>query len=159
MFGLTSTLKVAAGSAVIIGLVAAWGFRVDSLRADWRDEALGWRKSTTEVTAQIGNAIGNKKLKWENVGKQVEIYADGYQQLQDINDQRNATIDQMGAERERLMQLNGDLRVKAEKLIKQRAKLIDRLAERAMTPGDRENCQAQIAVAEAALDEVWESGE
>lgn len=145
----------------ILGFVG-WAFRVDHLRAHWRETYFTFKEQVTEeravVTARVGRAVGNPKLKWKDVPKQVEDFAAGYDQLVTDTNTANAQIDAMGAEAERLKALNADLRVRAEKIIRERAKLIDRLATSANDPGERENCQAQIAAAEAALDAVFEEG-
>lgn len=145
----------------ILGFVG-WAFRVDHLRAYWHGKHDAVVEQYTEekavVTARIGRAIGNPKLKWKDVPKQVEDFAAGYDQLVTDTNTANAQLDAMGAESERLKKLNADLRVRAEKIIRERAKLIDRLAASANDPGERENCQAQIAAAEAALDAVFEEG-
>lgn len=157
-FGLYA--KIAAGLAVLA--FVGWAFRVDHLRAYWRETHLTFKEQVAEekavVTARIGRAIGNPKLKWKDVSKQVEDFAAGYDQLVTETNTANAQIDAMGAESERLKALNADLRVRAEKIIRERAKLIDRLAASANDPGEREDCQAQIAAAEAALDAVFEEG-
>jgi hypothetical protein len=145
----------------ILGFVG-WAFRVDHLRAYWRETHFTFKEQVVEeravVTARIGRAVGNPKLKWKDVPKQVEDFASGFDQLVAETGIANARIDALGAESERLKALNADLRVRAEKIIRERAKLIDRLAASANDPGERENCQAQIAAAEAALDAVFEEG-
>lgn len=145
----------------ILGFIG-WAFRADHLRAYWHGKydavVEQYAEETAVVTARIGRAVGNPKLKWKDVPKQVEDFAAGYDVLVTETDIANAKLDQMGAESERLKALNADLRVRAEKIIRERAKLIDRLAASSNDPGERENCQAQIAAAEAALDAVFEEG-
>lgn len=156
MFGLSTFrfgLYIAAALA-LAGFVA-WAFRVDNLRAYWHER---YTSETTETTAQIANAIGNPDLKWRDVGAQVDAYASGHLALVIATDEANARIDAMGAESERLKALNAELRVKADKIIKERAHLIDRLEASANDPGERSDCQAQIAAAQNALDAVYREG-
>lgn len=148
-------LYAAVGAIAAVLLLAAWAFRVDHLRAGWKTK---YETETYEVTARIGNAIGNPKLRWGDVPKQIELYADGHNQLIKATNEANAQIDAMGRESDRLLALNADLRAKADKIIKERAKLIDRLAASAKDPGQADDCQAQIAAAEAALDAIYEEG-
>lgn len=157
MFGI-SYLRLAAYGIIALGVLSfvAWAFRVDHLRGYWHDK---YDSETSQVTAQIANAIGNPKLRWRDVGNQVDAYAKGHQALLLATDEANATIDAMGAESERLKSLNAELRAKADKIIKERARLIDRLEASANDPGDVSDCQAQLAAVEAALDAVIEEGE
>lgn len=145
----------------VLGFVA-WAFRADHLRAHWHKTYVEYKKQDEKedavVTARIGKAIGNKKLKWEDVPDQVERYANGHDLLVTNTEIANGKIAAMGAETERLKKLNSELRAKAEKEIAKRKAAIDRLEESANDPGDREDCQAQIAAAEAALDAIFREG-
>lgn len=153
---MTFRLGLYIAAALAIAGFVAWAFRVDHLRAYWHDK---YDSETTQVTAQIANAIGNPKLRWRDVGTQVDAYATGHNRLLVATDEANARIDAMGAESERLKHLNAELRAKADKIIKERSKLIERLEASANEPGDVSDCQAQLAAVEAALDAVIEEGE
>lgn len=124
----------------------------------WKGEAVEIKEQTVVATARIGRALGNDKLQWKDVPEQVERYADGHNQLVIDTGIANAQIDALGAERDRLRALNAELREKAKAEIKKRNRLIARLDDAALTPGDREDCQAQIAAAEEALDAIYEEG-
>lgn len=145
----------AIGLAVIAALFVAWAFRANHLRAYWHDR---YDTETVQVTAQIANAVGNPKLKWKDVGAQVDAYAKGHDALIVATSEANARIEAMGAESDRLKRFNAELRAKADIAIAARAKAIDRLEQSALTPGDRADCQAQIAAAQSALDAVYEEG-
>ena len=156
MFGLTGLrLGVAIALALAVAGFVAWAFRVDHLRAYWHDRYV---TETGTVNASIANAIGNPDLKWKDVSQQVDRYAKGHAELQRQTIAANATINAMGAEAARLKRLNADMRAKADKAIAQRQTAIDRLARQALDPGERENCQQQIAAAQAALDLIYEEG-
>lgn len=156
MFGLSyARLAVFGILALAIAGFVAWAFRVDNRRAYWHNK---YDVETSQVTAHIANAIGNPDLRWKDVGKQVDLYASGHLKLVIATDEANARIDAMGAESERLKSLNAELRAKADKAIASRGKAIARLEQSALTPGDRDDCQSQIAAAQKALDEVYAEG-
>lgn len=156
MFGLTG-LRLLGAVAGPLAIVAAIGGLAYS-RGQWKDEALDWRKSTVEVSGQIGNSIGKPNLKYKDLGKAVNDYALAHGQLVIDTEIANARIGELGAESKRLKALNAELRVKAKAEITKRNRLIDRLESASLTPGDRNDCQAQIAAAEAALDAIFEEG-
>lgn len=159
MFGLAGIrLWGVLGAALVVALLFAWALRLDALRADWRGKYLGLQKQTYEVTATIGNAIGNKKLKWRDVGEQVVLVAKSRDAWKSVSGEQTAAIDAMGMETQRLQRLNADLRARADKLIRERGKLINRLERQAMDPGDRSNCAAQLQAVDDALNAVFAEG-
>lgn len=163
MLGFSSAKLIGFGlvGLAILGFVA-WAFRADHLREHWHnkhDEVVKlYSNEKAVVTARIGKAVGNDKLKWEDVPDQVERYAESHNQLVKDTNVANAQIDAMGAEAIRLQQLNQELRAAANIEIRKRNKLIQKLDNDALTPGQIEDCQAQIAAAEAVIDQIFEEG-
>lgn len=153
MFGISRYIAAGVGLSLILSL--GWGLRVDHLRDGWRTRYI---TETGEVTATIRRVTGNSELKWKDASPQIEALAGSRQRWKNVAGEQSAAIDALGTESQRLKRLNTELRIKAEKIIKDRAKLIDRLVDQAKTPGDREDCQAQIAAAEAALDAIYDEG-
>jgi hypothetical protein len=156
MFGLGKYLALAGG--VALALVLAWGLRVDHLRAGWKLKFETVVEQTGVVTASIRRATGNPKLKWKDASAQVDALAASRDGWKSAAETQTAAIDRMGAEADRLKALNAELRARAEKEIARRTVAIDRLDNQALTAGDRDNCQQQIAAAEAALDAIYEEG-
>lgn len=148
-------LYAALGLGIAFLLLAAWGFRVDHLRDGWRNRYI---TETGEVTATIRRVTNNPKLKWKDAPEQIEALAVSRESWKSVAGEQTAQIDALGAESERLKKLNAELRAKAQAEIKKRNRLIDRLENDALTPGDRSDCNAQIAAAEAALDAIYAEG-
>lgn len=122
----------------------------------WKGEAVEIKEQTVVATARIGRALGNDKLKWKDVPEQVERYADGHDQLVIDTGIANAQVQQISAEADRLRALNAELREKAKVEIVKRNRLIAKLDNDALTPGDKENLQEQIGAVVAALDAIYE---
>lgn len=154
MFGL-SKIYALAGIGLIAALFITWAFRVDYLRDGWRTRYI---TETGTVTATIRRVTGNNELKWRDANEQIEALADSRKLWKGVAGEQTAAIDSLGAEAERLRKLNATLRAKAEKEIAKRQRAIDRLAASANDPGERDNCQQQIAAAEAALDLIYQEG-
>lgn len=124
----------------------------------WKGEAVELRESTAVVTATLRRVNNNPKLKWKDANEQIEAMAVSRESWKTVAGEQTAAVEAIGAEAERLRALNAELREKAKAEIKKRNRLIARLDDAALTPGDREDCQAQIAAAEAALDAIYEEG-
>lgn len=159
MFGLAG-IRLYGAIAIALAVMGfvGWAFRVNHLRDYWHTAHDQKVYQIEAVTAKIGNAIGNPKLKWKDVPEQVEQIVVSRDSWKTVAGEQTAAIDAMGAETERLQALNADLRARAEKEIAKRKVAIDRLASQATDPGERDNCQQQIAAAEAALDAIYEEG-
>lgn len=127
-------------------------------RNHWKGEALEWKDSAGVVTATIRRVTNNPKLQWKDANEQIQALGDSRQLWKEVATEQTSQIDALGAETERLKKLNAVLRAKAEKEIVKRQKAIERLAASANDPGDRDDCQAQIAAAEAALDIIYAEG-
>lgn len=151
--GIRAYLALGIGLAVLATIA---GLTIS--RNYWKGEATDLREQTYVVTARIGKAVGNTKLKWKDVAEQVERYADGHDQLVIETGIANQRIEELGTEAKRLRALNAKLRAKANAEIKKRNKLIARLDNDALTPGDRDNLQEQISAVVSALDAIFEEG-
>ena len=125
-------------------------------RGNWKDKAEGLESWVVTVTAVAADITKNPGLKREDVAVQLTNYGAANRELLRATNEVTAAINQQSAEAERLKQLNADLRVKADKLIAERSKLIGRLADRSLDAGDRENCQEQLGGVVRALNEVYE---
>lgn len=125
-------------------------------RGNWKDKAEGLESWVVTVTAVAADITENPGLKREDVAVQLTNYGAANRELLRATNEVTAAINQQSAEAERLKQLNADLRVKADKLIAERSKLIGRLADRSLDAGDRENCQEQLGGVVRALNEVYE---
>lgn len=158
MFGLEAKaaklLAIALGSVLVMVLIAGllWS------RGYWKERYEGldeWAVSVTAVTADITE---NKDLKREDVPVQLTLYGEANRKLLQATEEVTAAINQQGEESKRLKALNAELRVKADKLIAERSKLVGRLAERSLDAGDRENCQEQLGAVVRALNDIYEGG-
>lgn len=156
MLGLNRYVIGSLGLVIVLAL--AWGFRVDHLRAGWKGKAEAWATEAGVVTAVAATITENPDLKWKDVPVQLQMYGDANVKLRVATEEVTAAINAQGEERRRLMALNEDLRAQAQKLIKERGKLIGKLADRALDAGDREDCQQQLGAVVRALDEIYEEG-
>jgi predicted RNase H-like nuclease (RuvC/YqgF family) len=154
MFGLP---KLYAGIGISLLLLVTIGGLTIS-RNYWKAEALDEREQKYVVTASIGKSLGNPKLKWKDVAEQVDRYASGHNQLVADTDEANRRLGELGDETKRLKALNAELRAKAKVEIQKRNRLIDRLENAALTPGDATNVQEQLAACVAALNSIYEEG-
>lgn len=153
----TAGAKLAAyaiGSLLVLITIAglAWS------RGYWKERSENadvWIETVRAVSADITE---NKDLKREDVAVQLTLYGEANRKLLQATEQVTAAINQQGEEAKRLKALNADLRVKAEKLIAERSKLVGRLAERSLDAGDRDNCQEQLGAVVRALNEIYEEG-
>lgn len=142
---------------IVLAVAAAFGALTLS-RNYWKGEAVELRDSTAVVTATLRRVNNNPKLEWKDANEQIEAMAVSRESWKTVAGEQTAAVEAIGAEAERLRALNAELREKAKAEIKKRNRLIARLDDSALTPGDREDCQAQIAAAEAALDAIYEEG-
>lgn len=142
---------------IVLAVAAAFGALTLS-RNSWKSEALFFRETTGTVTATLRRVNNNPKLEWKDANEQIEAMAVSRESWKTVAGEQTAAVEAIGAEAERLRALNAELREKAKAEIQKRNKLIARLDDAALTPGDREDCQAQIAAAEAALDAIYEEG-
>ena len=156
MFGLSK--YALAGAGIALALALGWGFRVDNLRAGWKDKTETWATEAGVVTAVAASITENPDLEWKDVPTQLQLYGAANVKLLEATGEVTLAINAQGAERRRLLALNEDLRAQANKLIKERAKLLNRLSESALDAGDRENCQEQLGAVVRALNLVYEEG-
>lgn len=142
------------GSLLIIATIAFlyWS------RSYWKEKYEGLDEWAVGVTAVTADITENPGLKREDVSVQLTNYGNANRELLRQTERVTAAINQQGAESERLKKLNADLRIKADKLIAERSKLLGRLAQRSLDPGDRENCQEQLGEIVRALNEIYEEG-
>jgi len=154
MFGI-SKLYAMIGFGIAFALLAAWGLRVDNLRDGWRTRYI---TETGEVTATIRRVTNNNKFQWKDASQQIEALAVSRESWKTVAGEQTAAIDALGAESERLKALNAELRAKAKAEIAKRNRLIDRLENAALTPGDATNVQEQLAACVAALNMIYEEG-
>jgi formylmethanofuran dehydrogenase subunit E len=145
--------RLIGGGIALLGfaLFVAWALRVDHLRGKHLADKIA-------VTAQVAKAVGNPKLKFADIGRQVELTVQSRDEWKASTIEQTAAINAMGKERERLLALNADLRAKAKAEIAKREVLINRLDSQSLTAGGREDYQAQIQAVEAALDAIYEEG-
>lgn len=134
----------------IVGL--AWS------RGYWKERTERWEDEAGVVTAAAATLTENPKLQWKDVAQQLGLFGTAHNQLLKATREVTVAINQQGAETKRLKKLNAELRVKADKLIAERSKLLGRLAQRSLDPGDRENCQEQLGAIVRALNEIYEEG-
>jgi len=154
MFGLNK-IYVYIGAGLIV-LATIGGLTLS--RNYWKSEAIEWKDSAGVVTATIRRVTNNPKLQWKDANEQIQALADSRKLWKEVAGEQTIEINALGAEAERLQKLNATLRAKAEKEIAKREKAINRLEDSAKDPGVREDCQAQIAAAEAALDIIYAEG-
>lgn len=159
-FGLSISPRAlaAAGIAALLGVAIAWGF-------SWKADAVSWRGkfSTLDtqakaVLAAARTASDNPRLTWADTARQVELLGQSRRQWKATSEIQTTKINALGEETARLYALNVELRRKAEVQIAKRDKAVARLENAALSPGDQQNCLAQIRDATAALDLVFEEG-
>lgn len=146
---LSRYIKIGVGVA-FIG-VTAWGLRVDHLRAEWKELA-------ESITLSIGEASGNRGLKPKDAALQVTLLGKSRDEWKSVAGTQKDRIDLLGSETERLKNLSEELRKQAQAAIAKRDDAARRLADQAISPGDRADCAAQLRDAEATLDLVFEEG-
>lgn len=156
--------------ALLIGFVGAlifvgWAFRVDALRGECRSDYNGLTNEVSVVLPAVRDASGNPKLQWRPgkgdevaVAEQVRILGNAKQSWQQTATDQSQRIAELGAETAKLRQLNEQARRQAEVLIAQRNSALNRLEQQALTPGERQFCEAQLKSAEEALDTVYAEG-
>lgn len=149
--------KLYAGIGIALLLIVTIGGLTLS-RNHWKGRALKVEEAAGVVTATIRRVTNNPKLQWKDANEQIEALAVSRESWKTVAGEQTAAIDALGMEAERLRALNAELREKAKAEIAKRNRLIARLDNDALTPGDRDDCQAQIAAAEAALDAIFEEG-
>lgn len=155
MFGL-SYLKL--GALLALALFAAWAFRVNSLRADWKLKHENLTAETVVVRNAVRGAADNPKLIWRDTAEQVRLLGEAKKAWQSTATLQSERIAGMGKEAARLKLLGAAERAKAEKAIAQRNGALVKLDNLALTPGERADLQGQLNAAVAALDLVFKEG-
>lgn len=141
-----------------LALALGWGFRVDGLRASWKQKYEVVYAQMDKVVLTLRVATGDPKLRQSGAVdaiKSLDANRDAWEGTSKLQSDR---IDALAAEGERLKKLNAELRVKAEAAIAKREQAIQRLRREALTPGERADCAAQISAANEALDLVYSEG-
>lgn len=156
MFGLSKYLVGGVGIALALSL--AWGVRVNSLRADWKDKYENLSVVAGKILVSIRLASDNPKLGLNDAAEQVDIISESRKAWRDASHMQTRRIDELGVETARLKALSDEARRKADAAIAKREKAIDRLKTLALTPGERADCAKQIQQANEALDLVYSEG-
>ena len=159
MVGFTG-IRLGGAIAGIITIIAfiGWVVRIDQLRAEWHGKFDQLYAEAALVLGTTQRASGNPKLKWADVPGQIDVIANSRKAWKDTADLQSSKIDALGLETARLKALNATARKKAEAIIAKRDTVIAKLANQAITPGDRADCVAQLRDAETALDLVFKEG-
>lgn len=150
MKGRALTIVGAAAALIIAGLLA-WALRLDSLRAGWRDLALG-------ITAQIAWSTHQERLSTSDAVSAVRrlgIERDSERSMRQLQTQQ---IRAWKAESDRLRQLAAAERKKALAAIASRDAAIQKLTKDVITPGERADCSKQIREAEEILLYLFREG-
>lgn len=134
-----------------IALLFAWSMRLDHLRAEWRDMALG-------ITAAIADVTGDEGLDPDDAAAKVYSLGVDRDRWRTSSKEQTAQIRTLADETERLKKLSAEWREKALVAIAKRDDAIRKLADISIDPGDRADCVAQLRAAEAALDLAFEEG-
>lgn len=138
-------------AALIIAGLLAWALRLDSLRAGWRDLALG-------ITAQIAWSTHQDRLSTKDAIASVRrlgIERDSERSMRQLQTQQ---IRVWKAESDRLRKLAAAERQKALAAIASRDAAIQRLTKDVITPGERADCSKQIREAEEILLYLFREG-
>lgn len=146
------------GIGLAFALLLGWALRVDALRANWKLRFEGLTKEAGVVLAVTRRESGNRRLAWRGTAEQIELLGAAKRQWQEVARDQSNRIAELGTETTRLRQLGEAERLKAERAIAQRNNALSRLERQALTPGDREDCEAQLRSAQEALDLVFEEG-
>jgi hypothetical protein len=138
-------------SALIMAGLLGWALRLDHLRAGWRDLAIG-------ITAAIADATETKKLAPKDAAAKAKDLGQERDMWRSNSRAQTVQIVAMAEETKRLEALSEEWRRRAQAAIAKRNDAIQRLADRAIDPGDRADCVAQLREAEASLDLAYEEG-
>jgi hypothetical protein len=156
MFGLKG-FQLGGAIAGIIAILAfiGWVVRIDQLRAEWHGKFDKLYGEAALVLGTTQRASNNPALKWADVPGQIDVIASSRKAWKETADLQSSRIDSLGLETDRLKTLNATARKKAQAIIAKRDTVIAKLANQAITPGERADCVAQLHDVEAALDFVY----
>lgn len=144
--------------SVAFVLMTAWALRVDSLRAEARDQYATLHLQADAVVAATQVAAENPTLKWADVPQQIAGMGAAYATLKGTVADQNSTLAGMKTEGDRLRAQGAQLQKEVAVAQAARASALDQLTQMANTPGDRQNCPTMLKQAESALDLVRDSG-
>lgn len=156
MFGLS--WKLLGGAGLLLALSLAWGFRVDHLRAGWKQRFEVIERQADTVVIALRTASGNPKVRWENAASQTLVLGDAKRQWQATAVRQGEQITAMAAEAERLREQGRKLQQLADAAQAKRAAALRKLSDMAATPGERADCQVLLKEAEEALDLAYKEG-
>lgn len=160
MFGILNPWKYGTiGLAIALALCAAWGTRVNSLRAGWETKYTALDGQAQSVLMATQQATNNPELKWPGVPAQITALASSNLTLKNSIDATNDKIDALNAETLRLKTAGDDLRAQLSTAQAARASYTAKLDAMALEPGDHKSCPALLSQTQDALDLAWSSGQ
>lgn len=145
------------GSTVALGLIGAIFF-IDQDRDYWRDEHKTLLGQVGKMVETVAFASDNPEVTWETAPGQVIALGEANRTLRISLDKQNKTIADQARETVRLKAHATELQRIVDQAKAQRDVALKRLADMAITPGEREDCMILLAQAEEALDIAWEAG-
>jgi len=149
---------VGLGVGLAFLLTIAWALRLEQLRGDWQGRFKALDGQANSVLAAARVAADNPRLTWGGVAGQVYALGDDRRALTAAIAAQNVAIDDMAREAVRLRAGAAELKRIADLARAQRQSALDRLADMAITPGTRDDCEQLLREAEEALDLVYEAG-
>lgn len=156
----TAKMKLygAIGVAIVLVALLCWAFRLDHLRAGWKDKFDVLTEEAAVVLVATRSASDNPDLKWGQAAGQIVAIGESNRALKDAITNQNARVDELAAEAVRLKAQAVELQRIADRARAQRKAALERLEDMSITPGTRSDCMTLIKEAEAALDLVREAG-
>lgn len=146
------------GIAVILSALIAWGLRVDSLRAKYKDALAIMAAQAQVVVIKLREASDNSSVTWETAPGQIVALGNSNRTLKGEIVAQNATIAQWAREAADRKAEADEWRRIAAKAEAQRASALRTLGGMAVTPGTRDDCMTLIHEAEEALNLARENG-
>jgi len=141
---------------LLLALVAAWGARMDHLRAYYHG-------ALDDAAVALTDALGSKVKSSQIVPAVNRIASDRDQFMRERNnaravvDQQSAGITALHIETERLAKLSAQDRIYAEAMIKQRNVWIER-ARLAETRTERRSAEQELEECDAVLNALFDAG-
>ena len=150
MFGLSIGTVFRILTGIAFAAVLAWGIRVDTLRAHWRDIAVGMAKEVSVIL--------DKPVDPEDAAKAIKGIGGDLATERDLRRAQSLKITEMSEESQRLKAKSVEAWKVAKAAIKSRDAAIAKLNAQALTPGDRADCVAQLNNALEAIDAAYSAG-
>lgn len=158
MFGL-SKLQAALGLIGVLAILgfAAWVWRIDALRAQYRAALVEVVGVLEDVTGEGGISFGEASARIRDVAGERDHYRAELNSTRHALDRQSAAVRSLEEEAERLRALSEENRRIAEATIRERDGWIARFEE-ASTRAERLTAEEELQRCEEVLDALFEAG-